>query len=82
MPQAEPLSQPEPALEQFVPIEPVAEPITPAPVEPTQPPAQAEQAIPQDAAAEKQPQESDATKSPMDLLAKLLRGESARPDQS
>jgi len=82
MPQAEPLPQPEPALEQFVPIESAAEPVMPAPVETTQPPAQAEQAIPQDAAAEKQPQESDATKSPMDLLAKLLRGESAHQDQS
>lgn len=78
----EPVPQPEPAVEQFAPIEPTAESMAtaPAPVGVNQPPP-SEQSVPQEPAAEQQAEQPEAGKSPMDLLAKLLRGESVRPDQ-
>jgi 3-hydroxyisobutyrate dehydrogenase-like beta-hydroxyacid dehydrogenase len=89
-PPAEPAPQPEPAMESFAPAESTTETTTPAPIEPmmpaptetAQPETPAEHAVPQETTAEEQPQESPASKSPMDMLAKLLRGESVRSDQS
>src|SRR5947209_6772516 len=77
-----PEPQPEPVIEQFAPSQPAAEPELPAPVETIQTPPPAESVIPEPATAEQQAEQpTEATKGPMDMLAKLLRGESARPDQ-
>ena len=80
---AAPVLQPEPVIEQFAPVQPATEPELAAPIETNQAPPPAEPVIPEATTAE-QPAEqpTDATKGPMDMLAKLLRGESARPDQS
>jgi 3-hydroxyisobutyrate dehydrogenase-like beta-hydroxyacid dehydrogenase len=80
-PPEEPAPQPQPATEQFVPAESTAE-STPAAVEPNQPETPAQEVVSTDAAPEPAAEQSAATKSPMDLLTKLLRGESARPDES
>jgi hypothetical protein len=71
-PMAEPLAQTAPVADQLAPVE--TPPVTPS----------TEQSPPPDAAspAEPQPEQSASTGSPMDMLAKLLRGESARPDGS
>src|SRR5947208_30425 len=74
-PAAEPAPQPEPAMEQFVPVESS----TASSVEPNQPQTPAENAVSPDAAAEGP---AATSSSPMDLLTKLLRGESARSDES
>ena len=80
-PPEEPAPQPQPATEQFVPAESTSE-STPAAVEPNQPETPAQEVVSTDAAPEPAAEQSAATKSPMDLLTKLLRGESARPDES
>jgi hypothetical protein len=51
-------------------------------VEPNQPEAPAQDVKSTEAPPEPEAEQSAAAKSPMDLLAKLLRGESARPDES
>jgi 3-hydroxyisobutyrate dehydrogenase-like beta-hydroxyacid dehydrogenase len=80
-PPEEPTPQAQPATEQLVPVESTGE-STPAAVEPNQPGTPAQDVVSTEAAPEAEPKQSTATKSPMDLLAKLLRGESARPDES
>jgi 3-hydroxyisobutyrate dehydrogenase-like beta-hydroxyacid dehydrogenase len=80
-PPEEPAPQPQPATEQFVPAESTAE-STPVAVEPNQPETPAQEVVSTEAAPEPAAEQSAATKSPMDLLTKLLRGESARPDES
>src|SRR5437763_2715147 len=81
-PSAAPAPEAEPVTEQFAPVEPAAEPELAAPVEPNQTPPPGESVIPEPATAEQQAEQpTDATKGPMDMLAKLLRGESARPGQ-
>jgi len=80
-PPEEPAPQTQPAMEQFVPAESTAE-STPAAVEPNQPETPAPEVVSTETAPEPAAEQSAATKSPMDLLAKLLRGESARPDES
>ena len=52
----------------------------PAPVEVTQNASPVEPAVAQEET--QQTEQPEATKGPMDMLARLLRGESARPDQS
>jgi len=80
-PPPEPALQPQPATEQFVPAEAnVAS--TPAAIEPNQPATPAQDVVSTKAAPEPEAEQSAATKPTMDLLAKLLRGESARPDES
>jgi 3-hydroxyisobutyrate dehydrogenase-like beta-hydroxyacid dehydrogenase len=80
-PPPEPALQPQPATEQFVPAEAnVAS--TPTAVEPNQPATPAQDVVSTEAAPEPEAEQSAATKPSMDLLAKLLRGESARPDES
>jgi len=80
-PPPEPVLQPQPATEQFVPAEAKTE-STPAAVEPNQPGAPAQDIASTEASPEPEAEQSAATKSPMDMLAKLLHGESARPDES
>jgi 3-hydroxyisobutyrate dehydrogenase-like beta-hydroxyacid dehydrogenase len=80
-PTPEPVLQAQPATEQFVPAESTAE-LTPPELEPNQPAAPSQNVVSAEPAAEPEAEQSDATKPPMDLLAKLLRGESARPDES
>jgi 3-hydroxyisobutyrate dehydrogenase-like beta-hydroxyacid dehydrogenase len=79
----EPPTQPEPVAEQLAPVEHAA-PTEQAAAESTPPASPAEPSAPEPAAAEQEQSndQPEATKSPMDMLAKLLRGESARPDQS
>jgi 3-hydroxyisobutyrate dehydrogenase-like beta-hydroxyacid dehydrogenase len=91
-----PPAQPEPAIEQFIPIETPIESAAPVPIETTVPETPAPETlssetppaepppVPQNAATEQQKdkQEGGAEKSPMDVLAKLLRGESIFPGQS
>ena len=80
-PPEEAAPQAQPAMEQFVPAESTAE-STPAAVEPNQPETPAQEVVSTEASPEPAAEQPAATKSPMDLLAKLLRGESARPDES
>lgn len=80
-PPVEPAPQPQAAVEQLASLPPATEPVAPAPVEANQTPP-AEHAVTEPATAEQQTAQPDAAKSPMDMLAKLLRGESARSDQS
>ncbi len=80
-PPEEAAPQAQPAMEQFVPAESTAQ-STPAAVEPNQPETPAQEVVSTEAAPEPAAEQPAATKSPMDLLAKLLRGESARPDES
>jgi hypothetical protein len=77
----EPVLQPQPTLQQFVPAEAITE-STPAVLEPNQSGAPAQDIASTEAAPEPLAEQSAATKSPMDMLAKLLRGESARSDES
>jgi 3-hydroxyisobutyrate dehydrogenase-like beta-hydroxyacid dehydrogenase len=81
---APPPPEPEPAFEQFIPVQAPMEPAVPAPVESAQPQTPpAEQPVPPQPEAEQQAsQEAGAQKPPMDMLAKLLRGDSIFPDQS
>jgi 3-hydroxyisobutyrate dehydrogenase-like beta-hydroxyacid dehydrogenase len=80
-PPEEPAPQALPAMEQVVPAESTVE-STPAVVEPSSPGTPAQDVVSTEAAPGSEPEQSAGTKSPMDLLAKLLRGESARPDES
>jgi len=80
-PPEESAPQAQPATEQLVPAESTGEP-TPAAVEPNQLGTPAQDVASTEAVAEPEAEQSAETKSPMDLLAKLLRGESARPDES
>jgi 3-hydroxyisobutyrate dehydrogenase-like beta-hydroxyacid dehydrogenase len=80
-PPEEPAPQAQPVIEQLVPAESTAE-TTPAAVEANPPAASAQDVVSTEAAPESEAEQSAAAKSPMDLLAKLLRGESARPDES
>jgi hypothetical protein len=81
-PPPEPVLQPQPVTEQFVPSESTGELTTPSPVEPNQAETAIHDVVSPDAAPEPEAEQSAATKSPMNLLAKLLRGESAHPDES
>ncbi|HLW36746.1 MAG TPA: NAD(P)-dependent oxidoreductase [Chthoniobacterales bacterium] len=76
-PPAEAAPQTAPFPEQLVPAESSFE--TP-PLGTAQPQAQPADAAPPSAPTQPQPEQAPATNSPMDMLAKLLRGESARPD--
>ncbi len=80
----EPAPQPptEPATEHVLPAQSTAESATPPATEPSQPQTPAPEAGSSEPAAEPQPEQSAAGHSPIDLLAKLLRGESAKPDGS
>ncbi len=81
-PPAEPGPQPEPAMEQFVPAESSGELIAPAATETNQPETPPQGVASSEATPEPQSEQSAEAKSPMDMLAKLLRGERARPDES
>jgi len=81
-PATEPEPQLQPAMEQFISPEPPGEATAPAAVESNQPEAPVEKDVSPESAPEPQAEESAASKSPMDMLAKLLRGEGARPDES
>jgi 3-hydroxyisobutyrate dehydrogenase-like beta-hydroxyacid dehydrogenase len=80
-PPPEPALQPQPATEQFVAAEANVE-STPTAIEPNQPATPAPDVVSTETAPEPEAEQSAATKPSMDLLAKLLRGESARPDES
>jgi 3-hydroxyisobutyrate dehydrogenase-like beta-hydroxyacid dehydrogenase len=75
-------SQPpaEPIAEQFAAAQSTDE--SPAGTEPNQPQTPAQKVGSSESATEPQPDQSAVSHSPMNLLAKLLRGESARPDGS
>jgi len=81
-PPEEPVPEPQPTMEQFVPAESAGETTTPAAVEPSQPETPAHDVVSTEAAPEPEAEQSAAAKSPLDLLAKLLRGENARRDES
>jgi 3-hydroxyisobutyrate dehydrogenase-like beta-hydroxyacid dehydrogenase len=80
----EPAPQPptEPIAEQFVPAHSTGESPAPAATEPSHPPTPAQEVASSESATQPQPDQSGTSHSPMDVLAKLLRGESARPDGS
>jgi len=84
-PDAEPAPPPppepasEPPFEQFVPAESA---IPTAEVQPTQSEMPVENAASPEPAPEAQPEQAAPATSPMDMLAKLLRGDSARSDES
>ena len=82
-PQPASVPQNEPAPEQFAP-QPAAESTAPAPVEaaPESPPPPAEPAAPEQATAGPKSEQAETPKTPMDMLARLLRGDSIHPDQS
>jgi 3-hydroxyisobutyrate dehydrogenase-like beta-hydroxyacid dehydrogenase len=75
-----PTPEAQPITEQFVPAEPTAESGL-TPVESNQP-TPAPEIVSTEPTSEPEAEQSAASKSPMDMLAKLLRGESARPDES
>jgi hypothetical protein len=77
----EPVPEPQPTMEQSVPAESAGETTTPA-VEPSQPETPAQDVVSTEAAPEPEAEQSAAAKSPVELLAKLLRGERARRDES
>jgi hypothetical protein len=81
-PPEEPVPEPQPAMEQFVPAESAGETTPPAAVEPNPPEIPAHDVISTEAEHEPEAEPSAAAKSPMDLLAKLLRGKNARRDES
>jgi hypothetical protein len=83
-PEPLPTPEPEPAFEQFIPVQVPMEQAVPAPVESAQPQTPpAEQPVPPQPEVEQQGSlEAGAEKPPMDMLAKLLRGDSIFPDQS
>jgi hypothetical protein len=78
----EPAPQPpgEPMAEQFAATQSTGE--SPAGTESNRPQAPAQEVASSESATEPQPDQSGVSHSPMDLLAKLLRGEGARPDGS
>lgn len=80
----EPAPEPptEPIAEQFVPAQSTGESPAPAATEPSQPQTPAQEVASSESATEPQADQPGASHSPMGLLAKLLRGESARPDGS
>ncbi len=78
-PAVEPVPQTFPMAEHLAPSESTLET---QPTAATQPQAPPPDVIPVAPPSEPQPEQSATTGSPMDLLAKLLRGESARPDGS
>jgi len=80
----EPAPQPptEPIAEQFVPAHSTGESPAPAATEPRHPQTPAQEVASSESATQPQPDQSGTSHSPMDVLAKLLRGESARPDGS
>ena len=67
------------AAQQFVPVEPET---APAPTATSEPETEASQSPPPTANPETPSEQPTTTSSPLDLLAKLLRGEGARPDGS
>jgi hypothetical protein len=82
-PPPEPATQPEPSTEQPVLAESTGELIAPAAIETNQPAPAPQDVVSAEVTPEPQSSEqSAAAKSPMNLLTKLLRGESARPDES
>ena len=78
----EPAPQPpaEPMAEQFAEAQSTGE--SPVGTQPNQPETPAQEVASSESAPEPQPDQSGVSHSPMDLLAKLLRGEGARPDGS
>ena len=76
----EPVLHAEPGVEQVASIESAAESTAPTPVG-VNPPEAAEPVVPQEATAQQLTEQPDPSKSPINLLAKFLRGEGARPDQ-
>ena len=80
-PLAEPAPEVQPAMEQLVPAESSIESTTPAAeaIPSETPPANV---VSSESAAHHQTEQSPATKPAMDMLARLLRGESARSDES
>ena len=78
---AEPAPDAQPAMEQLVPAESSIESTTPASeaIPSETPPANA---VPSESAPEQKNEQSPGTKSGIDMLAKLLRGEGAHPDES
>jgi 3-hydroxyisobutyrate dehydrogenase-like beta-hydroxyacid dehydrogenase len=84
-PPAEPAPEPHPVAEQFAPAEsqePHVEPMVPEPIQQTQLETPAASTTPPEQTPEAQPEQPASSSSPMDLLAKLLRGESVRHDGS
>src|SRR5438445_11664527 len=81
-PPEEPVPEPQPTMEQFVPAESAGETTTPAAVEPSQPETPAQDVVSTQAPPQPEAEQSAAAKSPLELLAKLLRGESGRRDES
>jgi 3-hydroxyisobutyrate dehydrogenase-like beta-hydroxyacid dehydrogenase len=81
-PPAEPAPEPQPVAEQLPTAEPHVEPMVPEAIQPTQPETPAASTTPSEQTPEPQPGQPAQSSSPMDLLAKLLRGESVRPDGS
>ena len=77
-PSVAPAEIPAPA-QQFVPVEPETAPV---PAATTQPETEPSQSAPPAANPETPSEQPTTTSSPLDLLAKLLRGEGARPDGS
>ena len=76
-PPAEPAPEPQP--EQFIPAESA---VPTAAAQPTQPEIPVENVASSEAAPEPQAEQTAPATSPVDMLAKLLRGESARSDES
>jgi 3-hydroxyisobutyrate dehydrogenase-like beta-hydroxyacid dehydrogenase len=70
----------EPMAEQFAAAQSTDE--SPAGTEPNQPQTPGQEVASSESATEPQPDQSGVSHSPMNLLAKLIRGESARPDGS
>jgi 3-hydroxyisobutyrate dehydrogenase-like beta-hydroxyacid dehydrogenase len=89
-PQTASVAENAPAAEQLLPSEPMAETTTPVespsqtpaaqPAQANQPETKSPDIVSPAPTPETQPEESAASASPMELLAKLLRGESTRPD--
>jgi 3-hydroxyisobutyrate dehydrogenase-like beta-hydroxyacid dehydrogenase len=81
-PTPEPAPRPRLVTEELIPAARSAESTAQATVEASPGEVQAQENVSSEGAPQPQPEQSAETKSPMDLLAKLLRGESARPDES
>ena len=81
-PPVEPAPELQPAPEQLPSAEPHVEPMMPEPIQQTQPETPAASTTPPENPSEPQPEQPPSSSSPMDLLAKLLRGESVRDDGS
>lgn len=81
-PPVEPAPELQPAPEQLPSAEPHVEPMMPEPIQQTQPETPAASTTPTENPSEPQPEQPASSSSPMDLLAKLLRGESVRDDGS